>query len=328
MQIDCLIRSNKIVIFLNDPPEGPKQEKKSFQQKTQIKSQNKAKLNIVKLLEAYGITSRYITMIELRKLVNAKICETYIKSYYCNDCDIRYPLVFMHGIFFGSNDEIEFAHEEGFLYELFRDTGFYKLIDNMQPKPNFVENTQNEIKNVNQNLFESIDNMDESYLDCSNFEDTNYSFAIDKIVNLNTKSNDAKKVKSISNIETVTKTKLFRNISSESFNDFNSNSSSILSINKDSYCRHYVNNAADDSSENSTRKNYDVDLTNLIKENKKGIIKFDLNANNYASQSNNSMSRKVTPPGDVLATMNSWLKRTKEAINARNIQITKKNVDN
>lgn len=96
----------------------------------------------------------------------------------------------MHGIFFGSNDEIEFAHEEGFLYELFRDTGFYKLIDNMQPKPNFVENTQNEIKNVNQNLFESIDNMDESYLDCSNFEDTNYSFAIDKIVNLNTKSND------------------------------------------------------------------------------------------------------------------------------------------
>ena len=89
MQIDCLIRSNKIVIFLNDPPEGPKQEKKSFQQKAQIKSQNKAKLNIVKLLEAYGITSRYITMIELRKLVNAKICETYIKSYYCNDCDIR-----------------------------------------------------------------------------------------------------------------------------------------------------------------------------------------------------------------------------------------------
>lgn len=56
-------------------------------------------------------------------------------------------------------------------------------------------------------------------------------------------------------------------------------------------------------------------------------MNFDLNTN-YASQSNNSMNRKVTPPGDVLATMNSWLKRTKEAINARNIQITKKNVDN
>lgn len=116
---------------------------------------------------------------------------TNIKSYF----EIKYPLVFMHGIFFGSNDEIEFAHEEGFLYELFRDTGFYKLIDNMQPKPNlnsnsFAMNAENEKTNINLEFLEAMNDMEESYLDYSNLEDTNYSFAIDKIANINTKSND------------------------------------------------------------------------------------------------------------------------------------------
>lgn len=99
LQIDCLIRSNKIVIFLNDQPlANEKQDKKHLQsqflkQKPQVNHQNKAKFNILKLLETYGITSRYITMIELKKLVNAKICESYIKSYYCNDVDIRVSVI-------------------------------------------------------------------------------------------------------------------------------------------------------------------------------------------------------------------------------------------
>jgi hypothetical protein len=33
----------------------------------------------------------------------------------------------MHGIYFGSHDEIEMAHNEGFLFELFKDTGLYNM---------------------------------------------------------------------------------------------------------------------------------------------------------------------------------------------------------
>ncbi len=146
----------------------------------------------------------------------------------------------------------------------------------------------------------------------------NSNFAIDEIYNLNTNKLDViqkAKIKSFSNIETVRtkRTKIFRNISSESLNDFNSESSSILSLNKESYCQHYVN-------DNMLKKIYSVDLKNLINGNKIVDVCSDTN---YASQSNDNM-RKITPPGDVLATINTWAKKTKDAIKIRNIQIAKK----
>ena len=97
----------------------------------------------------------------------------------------------MHGIFFGSNDEIEFAHEEGFLFELFRDTGFYSLPDGIQMPPQseyaltIAESSFGRFKNESTLDFEDIiNNMENEYFDVTS-EDQDYSLAIDKVVNIN-----------------------------------------------------------------------------------------------------------------------------------------------
>ena len=228
----------------------------------------------------------------------------------------------MHGIFFGSNDEIEFAHREGFLFELFRDTGFYMMTSDMK-KNNLVLIESNKILNNKytnasegnsdeidfEDLIKSIEN---TYYDYTVNEEQ-YGAAIDHVANTNFK-NDLKKVKSFSHIDNFKRSKFFRNISSESFNENNSGSSSLLSINKDSYCRHYVNNH-NNGSNDGVRKAYDIDLKQLLK-NKTD----EASDENFASTSTESM-KKFTPPGDVLATINTWLKKTKEAINTRNTLI-------
>lgn len=375
LQIDCLIKSNKIVIFLNEDDENevantlPKarliydqfksnsfnhlfttqnaQHKKSNKSTTThqtYRSQVNLQIDIIKLLEMYGITKKHVTVIYLNQLQNPKLSEDYLKVSYCNDIILKYPLVFMHGIFFGSNDEIEFAHEEGFLFELFRDTGFYSLPDGIQMPPQseyaltIAESSFGRFKNESTLDFEDIiNNMENEYFDVTS-EDQDYSLAIDKVVNINVnKFQGNKKFKSFSNIENTKRSKYLRNISSESFNDFNSDSSSLLSINKDSYCRHYVNNANLSSElelgighahmKNKKLDGYDVDLKNLLSHDKHHVLNSTVDEK-FVSVSNNSNMRKFTPPGDVLATINTWAKRTKEAINARNIQITKKNTEN
>jgi len=96
----------------------------------------------------------------------------------------------MHGIFFGSDDEIQFAHEEGFLFELFRDTGFYTL----KEMPPSLVNISNYTISVNNSRLEKRDNssvdfeevlnnMENEYFSTDPTED--YSFAIQKIVHEN-----------------------------------------------------------------------------------------------------------------------------------------------
>lgn len=96
----------------------------------------------------------------------------------------------MHGIFFGSNDEIQFAHEEGFLFELFRDTGLYMLKENLPPSlvnmSNYTvsRNTSQLDKRADSMDFEEmLNNMENEYFSCDPTED--YSFAIQKIVHEN-----------------------------------------------------------------------------------------------------------------------------------------------
>ncbi len=232
----------------------------------------------------------------------------------------------MHGIFFGSNDEVAFAHEEGFLFELFKDTGFYTLCRMPSSLPYSLANTSRNFDrdNPNQDFEEIINNLENGVFELAPTEeetnsDEECNFAIDKIYSLNTnklKFKQKVKVKSHSNIETVrtNRKKVFRNISSESIVDYESESSSLASLNKESYCQHYVDC-------NELKKDYSLDLKNIINFNKNSAENSD---DNYASNSNDSM-RKITPPGDVLATINTWAKKTKDAIKIRNIQISKKN---
>lgn len=149
-----------------------------------------------------------------------------------------------------------------------------------------------------------------------------------------------KKFRSVSNIDTFKKSKLFRNISSESFQDINSDASSIVSINKDSYCRHYLEteqlqqlqqkqqikatpqSKANIKQQHQQQKIYDVELKNLIDETK-NVQKPTVKEKKFVSQSHGSM-RQFTPPGDVLAKINTWMKKTNVAIENRNIQIAHK----
>lgn len=64
---------------------------------------------------------------------------------------------------------------------------------------------------------------------------------------------------------------------------------------------------------------YDVELKNLIDETK-NVQKPTVKEKKFVSQSHGSM-RQFTPPGDVLAKINTWMKKTNVAIENRNIQI-------
>ena len=114
----------------------------------------------------------------------------------------------------------------------------------------------------------------------------------------------------------------------------NSDASSINSINKDSYCRHYLDNTEQQKPlqlDHNVTKNHiiqqqqqerhDIDLKNLI--DTKNIQKTTVHEKKFVSQSNGSL-RQFTPPGDVLAKINTWMKKSKEVIDNRNIQIAHK----
>lgn len=106
LQIDCLIKSNKIVIFFDeskkewDDVNNQEHEKsrtknylyaphpinsQAFAQKQKVLPQ----LDIVKLFDMYGITKKYVTIVEMNSLRNPKVCENYMKNAYCNDIDIK-----------------------------------------------------------------------------------------------------------------------------------------------------------------------------------------------------------------------------------------------
>lgn len=155
VQVDSLLKSNKIVVILNDPNHThtsdstaaaaatvriakaekinlinnrrqPNSNNASNRLAEHVKTKNETN-EIIKLLELYGIQRKHITIVSINEMKNAKISEIYLRAYYCNNQDVKYPLVFMHGIYFGSHDEIEMAHNEGFLFELFKDTGLYNM---------------------------------------------------------------------------------------------------------------------------------------------------------------------------------------------------------
>lgn len=119
LQIDCLIKSNKIVIFLKESAEHdeviPKAQliydqfksdsfnhlissSNNFTQSQVARQSSKisqinAQTAILDLLEMYGITRKFVSLIELNSLKNPELCENYIKVSYCNDMHIRVMLV-------------------------------------------------------------------------------------------------------------------------------------------------------------------------------------------------------------------------------------------
>lgn len=196
----------------------------------------------------------------------------------------------MHGIFFGSNDEILLAHNEGFLFELFKDTGMYNMsLDALM---------NNDFDNEEYDDYEEGDSIDNDYIN-----DDEDAFAIEKVAKFNIKK-----------LNTSKKSKLSQSKRTwESLNECNSDYSSLYSMNKQSYCQNYIDN----NMEQSVTK-----CKNSLSENKSKSANDDSEVN---FDGNSEFDRKVTPPGEILATINKWALKTKEAIEKRNKQIIKRN---
>jgi hypothetical protein len=110
IQIDCLLKSSKIVIFLspsktsNDSLDihDDKLEyydrinfKEGYTRSNSVyftnnkKTSEARKIDVIKMLELYGIAKENLTIIKMNQLKNCRECVLYMKKYYCNDQEIK-----------------------------------------------------------------------------------------------------------------------------------------------------------------------------------------------------------------------------------------------
>ena len=223
-------------------------------------------------------------------------------------------MIFIHGVYFGSDDEINLAHNEGFLFELFRDIGVYNSIDEMndidQPGSNLKKHFENNPTQLNLSIEPEFDD-DEDF------------FAIDKVAQTNTGASSLANNKVSTSKNAKKSIGKSSNISFNTLRDYNSEHSSLNSVNKESFCQNYINESDDKSKNKIINKNKqdskDTNGLNLSKNFEKSSL---INNSDIIKLSSNQLSqRKMTPPGDVLATINKWLTKTKYAIELRNKQL-------
>jgi hypothetical protein len=233
-------------------------------------------------------------------------------------------MVFIHGIYFGSNEEINLAHNEGFLYELFKDTGLYKLsLSNNENS--FIDDDDDDEEEEDEEDDDDEDGDDDD--DESQDEEDDYEkektlmfeMKPDDFMKLNFKNADddddddlaIARVAEINDL--LTTSKIFNNKNStfnfslnssfKTSNRFiNSEKSSLNSLNKTKYCESYLN------------KNFAHVLSSKSGRNKTSGKK----------GSSSRRAKKLTPTGEVLAKINKWMNKTKEIIELRNQQLVNK----
>ncbi len=110
-----------------------------------------------------------------------------------------------------------------------------------------------------------------------------------------------------------------------SVNECNSDYSSLYSVNKQSYCQNYIDNNIDSTGNNSNSK-VSVGGSQLNSKNNIDLINKTMVGEEFEKnfETDSEIARKVTPPGQILATINKWADKTKEAIDKRNKLIIKK----
>jgi len=131
IEVDSILKSNKLVILLNEssnnkqpghnqPTTINRSESEDYPylkkvnlinhrlnnnynnkvNKIPLKQQIKTDHNtpstnhIIKLLELYGIHKKHITIVSINQLKNSKISELYLKSYYCNNQEVKVMKLF------------------------------------------------------------------------------------------------------------------------------------------------------------------------------------------------------------------------------------------
>lgn len=197
----------------------------------------------------------------------------------------------MHGVFFGSDEEILLGHSKGFLYELFRDTGLY----NMAVIRNHFD--YSEVKSSQDEISEFSSSYDSD----------------DEVIQRVAMDNQLEGLIDSCSLGTTSTVRNF----------INSRSSQLplmAEFQSDSFL----------TSESCSDQ---VNLEDSVRARLRGI-NFSLPepvSGTSCITENNDLTRldkrvkKFTPPGDVLATINKWLKKTKQVIETRNKIIAFKN---
>ena len=200
----------------------------------------------------------------------------------------------MHGVYFGSDEEILLGHSKGFLYQLFRETGLY----NMSMVRNHFDYSEEKSP------------MDE-IIDYKSSYDSD-----DEVIETVANDNQFNCLIESSSLGTTSTIRNFINSKSPQL----INSANLTNNQSDSFL----------TSENFSDKSK---LDDSVRERLKGI--------NFSAQQPKSVTsrisdqndlsildkrvKKFTPPADVLATINKWLKKTKQVIETRNKIIAFKN---
>ena len=156
------------------------------------------------------------------------------------------------------------------------------------------------------------------------FDDDDF-LAIEKVAQSNVESSLKKNIETHKNVKEKSS-----NISFNTLRDYNSEHSSLNSVNRKSICQNYINGfdtEKEKNSKKSSKNGQNSSKNEMIKQFEKSSLTTD---NIFRKMTSNQQrekiyERKITPPGDVLATINNWLKKTKIAIEQRNRQLEHKN---
>ncbi|RNA33327.1 hypothetical protein BpHYR1_010919 [Brachionus plicatilis] len=337
IQIDNLVKSNKIVIFVRIGRAEERNERVTTQRnqimdsiretirnRTEISSlesdssknffyksislntesfirnlldsqhDDELKFDICQFLDTYAIARKFVNVVDVDYLRDGAECELYLRKV-CKEQTLKYPLIFMHGVYFGSDEEILLGHSKGFLFELFRDTGLY----NMSVIRNHFDYSETKTALTEENMS-----------DLSSSQDSD-----DEMIERVAIDNQFELLIDSSSLGTTSTVRNF----------INSRSPRLAAP--------VMTNYQSDSFLTSESCSEKSNMENSIRARLKGI---DFSAQKHLSESSNiaddselsrmeKRAKKFTPPGDVLATINKWLKKTQQVIETRNKIIAFKN---
>lgn len=228
-------------------------------------------------------------------------------------------MVFIHGIYLGSDEEIDLAHSEGFLFDLFKDTGLYPTTatvrhtasknlsavsdDEDEPQAATVSSASGDLES---------ETTTSSTTSCSRGEATEniigddedypqFDFDLWTVEKANRYS--AEPATSSRHTRIITSIKSFKTSKCVNASDDDDGEaidqswmSSLTTLNRNQFCQAYLEK---------------IDFARLKKPSTKSLL-IDRHGHD------------LTPPSEVLAKINKWLRKTKEIIESRNQEIANK----
>lgn len=230
-------------------------------------------------------------------------------------------MVFIHGIYLGSNEEIDLAHNEGFLFDLFKDTGLYpttattthglsstvrtaKNLSAVSDHSDYDDEHATTVSSASGDLESETTTTSTSSRGADNIiaDDEEYpQFDVDLWTVEKANRYSAAAATSSRQTRIITSLKSFKTSKYVNASDDEDEiidpswMSSLTTLNRNQFCKAYLDK---------------IDCPRLKKASTKSLIQQD--------------KHDLTPPSEVLAKINKWLRKTKEIIESRNQEIANK----